>query len=109
MASRSTNTMAEALQALMRDIADMKTLPDADLPWLIQLENMVIERLNRPVEMLQRSGQLPPPSGPAMPGMGGGPQPQPAGALMGGGLMAGAQAPPSDELARLLATNSPVG
>lgn len=105
MASRSTNTMAEALQKLMRDVADMKTLPDADLPWLVQLENMIIERLNRPVEMLQRSGQLPP----SQPGSAGGPAPQGAGALMGGGLMASAQAPSQDQLARLLATNDVTG
>lgn len=106
MASRSTNTMAEALQGLMRDIADMKTLPDADIPWLVQVENMVIQRLNRPVEQLQASGQLPPGPNPMQPPMGGG---APAGTLFGGGMMAGAQAPSQDQLSRLLATNDVVG
>lgn len=102
MASRSTNTMAEALQSLMRDIADMKTLGDADIPWLVQLENMVIERMKRPVEMLRQSGQLPPADG-GMGGAGGsGSMGMPAGAMQAGGLQAGAVAPNADELSRLL-------
>lgn len=89
MASRSTNTMVEALQKLNRDIADMKTLPDADRAWLVQLENMILERMTRPVQELQAQGQLPQ-------------SPQPAGTPMGGGNMAGVQPPNADELSRLM-------
>jgi hypothetical protein len=90
--------MAEALQKFMREIADMKTLPDADLPFLIQMENMVIERLKRPVEMLRQEGQLPPAGGPG----GGSSMGMPAGQMQAGGLQAGAVAPNADELSRLL-------
>ncbi len=105
MASRSTNTMAEALQKMIRDIADMKTLPDADMPFLVQLENIVLNRMKQPVQDLRDQGQLPAQQPPPFPGAGGG-MPggmgAPAGSLMGGGAMAGPQAPNAGELARLL-------
>lgn len=100
MASRSTNTMQEWMQGLMREIADAKSLSDADLPWLVQLESMVIERMKRPVQELVASGQLP-----------AGPPPQqfgsPAGSMQGGGLMAGTQMPPMGEIDRLLGAGAP--
>ena len=95
MASRSTNTMQEWIQGIMRDIADAKGLSDADVPWLIQLENMVMARMKQPVDALVQSGQRPGvPAGPT-PGL-------PAGQGVGGGFMAGPQAPNPDELSRLL-------
>jgi hypothetical protein len=96
MASRSTNTMQEALQKMMREIADMKTLGDADIPWLITVENMVIEKLKAPVEALVQAGQLP-----------GVPPSNPAGSLMGGGMMAGPVSPSADELSRFLGAGAP--
>lgn len=96
MASRSTNTMQEALQKMMREVADMKLLPDADIPWLITVENMIIEKMKAPVEAMVQSGQLP-----------GVPQGQPAGSLMGGGMMAGAVSPSADELSRFLGAGAP--
>ena len=98
MAARSTNTMQEALQKMLRDIADMKTLPDADMPFLVQLENMILARMKQPVDDLRAQGQLPPaqpPMGPQTPGMS-------AGAGVGGGFMAGPNMPNADELSRLL-------
>ncbi len=101
MASRSTNTMQEALQRFMREIADMKLLPDADIPWLITVENMIIQKMKQPVEQMVQSGQLPGvPSSGEMSGMS-------AGSMQGGGLMAGTSAPPMGEIERFLSAGAP--
>lgn len=91
--------MQEALQKLMREIADMKTLSDADLPWLVQLESMVIERIKRPVQEMVQSGQLPA----APPSQFG----SPAGSMQGGGFMSGTAMPPAGEIDRLLGAGAP--
>lgn len=90
--------MQEALQSLMREIADMKLLSDADIPWLIQLENMVIERVKRPVQEMAQQGAF-----------GGSQMGSPAGSMQGGGLMAGTQMPPQGqgEMERMLAAGQP--
>lgn len=108
MAGRSTNTMIEALERVLGDVAQMKMLADADLPWLVELESMVLGKLREPIDqMRQPGGAL------AQPGM---PQGQispmnmgmPAGAGVpgGGGMQAGAQMPNPDELQRLLSAGS---
>lgn len=89
--------MQEALQKMMREIADMKLLPDADIPWLIQVENMIIAKMKEPVEQLVQSGQLP-----GVPSAG-----MAAGGLQGGGLMAGPQMPPMGEIDRFLGAGAP--
>lgn len=101
MATRGTNTMQEALQRFLGDISQMKTLADADLPWLTELETMVLSKIREPIDMMQQNGQLPMPTDPGM----GAPNPMqgmPAGAPMGGGMMAGPAAPNANELQRLL-------
>lgn len=108
MAVRGTNTMQEALQRLLTDIAQMKTLADADLPWLVELESMVLNKIREPVAAMQQpGGALAQPTGPP-PGMGG-PPGLPAGAAMGGGMSAGPQMPNPDELQRLLGAGGPGG
>lgn len=109
MAVRSTNTMIEALQRLLQDIGKMKTLADADMPWLVELESMVLTKIREPLDNMQQSGQLPPP--PMDPGM---MPPDPAmmqgmgaGEMQGGGMMAGPQMPNPDELGRLLGAGGP--
>lgn len=112
MAVKSENTMAEGLQSLTQDIATMKFMPDADLPFLVDLETRIISYLRQGMDQTQQ--QASPNSNGPMPGMGG-----PGG--MGGGMQmpmgaaAGQQAyhqppgppmspglPPTDELARLM-------
>ncbi len=101
MASRSTNTMQEALQSLMREIADMKLLPDSDIPWLITVENMIIQKMKAPVEAMQQAGAFPGvPSSQEMSGMS-------AGQPVGGGFMAGASAPSMGEMDRFLGAGAP--
>lgn len=66
MASRSTNTMAEFLQRMLGDLAEAKTLPDADLQFLISLETTILQKLRAPIDALMgqmegdqsQSGQL---------------------------------------------------
>lgn len=106
MATRGTNTMQEALQRLLGDVSQMKTLSDADLPWLVELESMVVGKIREPIDaMKQPGGPLAGAGGPP-PGMGGPPPGMPAGAPMGGGMNAGAQAPNPDELQRLLSAGA---
>jgi hypothetical protein len=94
VATRQTNTMVEALQRLHGDIAQMKILPDADLPFIMELETMIVEKLRNPVTKMESEGMLPPGGGQAaFPGQG-----QP----LGGGVMQGAGTPPIDELRRLM-------
>jgi hypothetical protein len=109
MAVRGTNTMQEALQRLLTDVAQMKTLADSDLPWLVELESMVLNKIKQPIQaMQQQGGPLAQPQGPP-PGMGGMGGPSPAGAPMGGGMSAGPQMPNPDELQRLLGAGGPGG
>lgn len=107
MATRGTNTMVEALQRLLTDVAQMKTMGDADLPWLVELESMVLTKIREPVDQMQQpGGALAQPTGPGGPPMGGG---MPSGSPMGGGMMAGPQMPNPDELQRLLSAGGPGG
>lgn len=66
MASRSTNTMSEFLQRVLGDLAEAKTLPDADLQFLIQLETTILQKLRAPIDALMgqmQEGQQNPMSG----------------------------------------------
>ena len=94
--------MQEALQRLLTDIAQMKTLADSDLPWLVELESMVLNKIKEPIQAMQQpGGALAQPTGPP-PGL-------PAGSPMGGGMSAGPQMPNPDELQRLLGAGGPGG
>jgi len=59
MAGSSNDTYAGALEVLMKQIATMKGLADADLPFLIQLETMVLGEIRNPERMMQQAGILP--------------------------------------------------
>jgi len=88
MATRVDNTMVEWLQKMNKNIAEAKTLPDADKPFLIGLENLILDRLKKPVDDMRAQGTLPP-AQPTIP---------PGGGAMSMPNMAGA----SDELSRIL-------
>lgn len=111
MAQQENNTMIEMLPKLGKTIWDMKQLPDADMPFLISLENMILGYI-KSKQAGVNNGALPatPPPGmsPSMPpGMGMPPGGLPAGMPMGGGMSAGPQAPGQDDLARLLGAGAP--
>lgn len=114
MASRSTNTMAEFLQRMLGDLAEAKTLPDADLQFLIQMETTILQKLRAPIDALMGQtggGGNPMSQGqgggqPDMQGMQGGldptmlPQPAPAGRVTGTRMEA--PMPNVDELRRMM-------
>lgn len=107
--TRQTNTFGEALQKMLRGLADMKTMPDADLPFIIDLETQVVGKLRSPIDQQQGLSQVPgdPSMGLAMgmqgqmpPQMGLPPGPPPGGGVPG--LRSMPTMPPPDELRRML-------
>lgn len=120
---RTTNTMSEMLVNMLRDISVAKTLPDADLEFLVNVETSILAKLRAPLEAA--AGQMPPgsvspdtpPQSPFAPppGMGpmmpeapvmGSPIPPPMGQPPVGagvpGLRAQPPGPSPDELARIM-------
>lgn len=55
--TRSTNTMGEGLQVLLNDITSLKTAPDADLQWIVQLEAFVLQKIREPYEAQRQAQQ----------------------------------------------------
>lgn len=88
MATRVDNTMVEWLQKQLKNVAEGKLLPDADMPFLVNMENLILERAKQPVDQMRQAGTLPPAQG--APSRGG---------VMGSPDMSGA----GDELRRMLA------
>lgn len=85
--TRSTNTMAEGLPAIMSMIQELKLAPDADLPWLIGLETQIIQKVQSQYGASDQAAQMGGPPGnaeQAPPGVSGGPMPMPTG--VGGGV-----------------------
>ncbi len=118
---RSTNTASEVLTDILRSIATCKTMPDAPLDLLVNLETQVLGYLRDP--MAQAGAQMGPQQAPSMPPMpGGGPGGMPPGGPGGAmpamppmpsdmapppggvpGLRAQPPGPSPDEMSRLLA------
>lgn len=109
---RTTNTMSEMLTNMLRDISVAKTLPDADLEFLVNLETNILMKLRQPLE--QAAGQMgaagammPPAEQPMIPPMMpmgppvDAPIPPPAGQDVPG-LRTQPPGPSPDELARLM-------
>jgi hypothetical protein len=93
----SNDTYIGALDVLLKQVAGMKTLADANLPFLLQLETTVLEERRSPQMMMQAAG-LTPPGGPnasgAMPGGPGGPGGMPGMPPGGGGVPGPGPMPP---------------
>lgn len=111
MAVRSTNTYAEGLQALIQDIASLQLAPDANVEFLLQIQQMIIGEAQAPVAAATAAGP-PIPGGsavPAPPVGGGAPAPPPGlAALLGVGGPGGGSSPlprtdTQSEMARMLA------
>jgi len=127
--TRTTDSFAEGLHKMLQSVTDLKTTDDADLPFAINLETMILQRLKQGASaamqgqppsppqgqpsglgmaqaMTPGPGVIPPgmPPGPGgmpmgPPGPGVGPAPVP-------GLMAGPNFPNPDELRRALTTGT---
>lgn len=103
MPTRTDNTFQEALTKLLHSVTDLKTLPDADLDWVANLELEVLAKLRSPIDAVQQQGLTnanagpsvafngaPSPGmqiGPGAPGIPGGGMPPPPG--MPGGMPGG--------------------
>ena len=108
-----TNTFGEFLQKLLRDIAKAKTAPDADLPYLVELESMVLGRIRQPIDQADAQtgqplmGPLGSDGGVGMgPGMRPSPAPLPPGPVsmgpMAGSMPPGNQQALADEIRRAI-------
>jgi hypothetical protein len=73
---RTTNTMSEMLTNMLRDVSIAKTLPDADLEFLTNLEMTLLAKVREPTD--QAAGQIP--MGPDQGGAGAPPATVPGGA-----------------------------
>lgn len=121
MAGSSNDTYAGALEVLMKQLATMKGLADANLPFIVQLETQVIGEIRSPERMMQQAGIIPPgqqnPQGMGALGLppGGGMPPQgmpggasaPAPSQLGAGVPGVQQSPAPvnpDEMRRILTT-----
>lgn len=99
--SRTTNTFEEEMVRLVQTVAGMKTRVDADLPWVIELETMILDKIRSPERKLQELGLAPGagqnPAGNAALGLPGGAPPMGGPGPMGGPPM-GMSIPPSGAL-----------
>jgi hypothetical protein len=127
--TRTTDTFTEGLRKLLSSIQDLKTTDNVDMPFVINLETTVLQKLkDMGSDALQGAGGPPsqmmaggpgammapgggpmgppgmPPPGMPPPGMGGPPGMPPPGLAPAAvpGLMQGPPMPPSDELRRIL-------
>lgn len=115
MPALDKDTFEGALRVLHKNIGELKQLLDADLPWVIEIETMLLDKIRSPERMLQQRGLIPPggqnPAGnaalglPGAPPLGGAGGPLPPGGPGGGlppigpGLQdAGMSIPPSAAL-----------
>lgn len=94
--------MVEWLQKALKNVAEAKLLPDADMPFLINMENVILEQAKKPVTQMREQGLLPPSPATvtdnppfAMPSAA-------PGAPSRGGVMGSPAMPGGDELRRIL-------
>lgn len=104
------NTMSEGLAKIAQDITALKMAPDADVPFLIELETACLKKLREPFEAA--AGQMGPPPGNAVDmgagmagaAMGAPPMPGGGGVPMGvggpGGPMPGGAPRPTPDIMR---------
>lgn len=109
MASSSNDTYAGALEVLIKQLAVMSMLPDANLPFVTSLLEQVRNEARSPEMAMQKAGVIPTeaqnPQGIGALGLpGGGPIPAPGPAIGGPvpGVMAGAPPVPPEALAAIM-------
>jgi len=106
MPAGKIDTMTDYLGQILRLLSDAKIVADADLPFILELEQKVVGKLRDPITRMQQAGimpgEQPQPQDPmamlgrqggqGMPPGGGGPSIAPV-PMQGGGLSAGTGAP----------------
>lgn len=108
ISGRQTNTMEEFVQKFLRLITDAKIAPDADLPFLVNLETQLLDYVKQPMQQAgvdtSQMGGTPQPQGPGdtggMMGLQQGFSPTPGPGVPG--IQSGPTPPNPDELRRLL-------
>ena len=104
-------SMIDGLQKMLGELAQMQALPDADVDFLSQLQQVIVGRVRAGLQGSQGAGGQPGQPG-QPPGPPGGPQ-QPSPSPMGGPAMGlsqtGAGAPNMDELSRVLGSAGQTG
>lgn len=109
--ARQTNTFGEALQQMLGDLAKMKTMPDTDMAFVVDVETQIVSKIREPIDGMAASGASQVPGDPSMAGpmaaMGGvGPMAPMPPAMPSGGGATGTRTMPTmpnpDELRRLL-------
>lgn len=97
--TRQNNTFVEQLRKMLNSITDLKTTDDADLPFAINLETMILQRLKDGADQaMQPQGG----GGGAMLGGAAAPPPGQGSPQMVPGLQQGPHPPNADELRRVL-------
>lgn len=86
--------MSEVLTSIIGLISEAKLMPDADIPWLLELETQVVQKARAPFESAMSSG-----GGMGDPNLGG--PGAPGGDPMGGGMPGGGMQG-GDDIAALL-------
>lgn len=120
MTVKAGGTFVESLRNTLGDLAQIATMPDADLQFIVQLQGIITQFIRQ-----QAMATLGPPGGapggapggeagaqaggaPSQPGLG--PPPAPQGIAPGGGAgMAGMGTPNPDELRRVMETANGAG
>lgn len=59
MPASKVDTFDEGLQRIARVVQETKLIADADLPFLIELETMILERYKQPQQQMERAGLMP--------------------------------------------------
>lgn len=111
MPSGRVDTMSDYLRQIMGSISEAKLVADADLPFLLNLEQQIVDKMRDPITKMQQAGIMPAaqnqipaggaPASPADMGM-----PSTPSSLMGAGgvrgVPTGPGSPNPDELRRIL-------
>lgn len=58
MALKSQNTMAEAMEKVIKDLASMKTMPDADIGFILHIETQIVEYLRQGFDQASQQSQM---------------------------------------------------
>lgn len=94
MPSGRIDTMSDFLRQIMGSLSEAKLVADADLPFLLSIEQQIVQKMRDPITRMQQAGVMP--SGPQdMPADGGMQMPPD----MAGGMPGGAPMPPPSQLA----------
>ena len=59
MPSGRVDTMADFLRQIMGSISEAKLVADADLPFLLSIEQQIVQKMRDPITKMQQAGIMP--------------------------------------------------